>query len=304
MASLNPPLTVPFIFTNGTVADATQVNADFSALAGAINTNVRTVLSSATTFYVATTGSDTTGSGLTPTTPAATIQFIISLIENSYDLNGQTVTIQLANGAYTQSTVISGILLGQNAPGNLQITGNMATPSLVTIEGNPCFSVTNGGACQIQGILMTSSISQCIISQESGNVAITTVSFGNVVGSHLLAVRTGTIKTLGNYTIVGGGSSHMKANGGQIYIEAPPGNYTGVPAGVPTVTLTGTPAFIQAFAVSTHTGNIVSLATYSGAATGTRYDVEANGVIETQGAGANYFPGNAAGVVLTGGQYI
>jgi hypothetical protein len=304
MATLNPPLTVPFTFTNGTVADATQVNANFSALIGAVNTNVRTILAAATTFYVAPTGSDSTGSGLTPTTPAATIQFILSLIENSYDLNGQTVTIQLSNGAYTQSTLISGLLLGQNAPNNLQITGNMATPSLVTIEGNPCFNVTNGGACQIQGITMTSSISQCIVSQESGNVAITTVSFGNVAFSHLLAVRTGTIKTQGNYTIVAGGTSHAKANGGQIYIEAPPGNYTGFPSGVPTVTLTGTPAFTQAFAICTHTGNLVSLATYSGAATGPRYDVEANGVIETNGAGANYFPGNSAGIIATGGQYL
>ena len=37
--------------------------------------------------------------------------------------------------------------------------------------------------------------------------------------------------------------------------------------------------------------------------TGNRYNAAANGVIETGGGGANYFPGNVAGNVTSGGQY-
>jgi hypothetical protein len=38
-------------------------------------------------------------------------------------------------------------------------------------------------------------------------------------------------------------------------------------------------------------------------ATGTRYNGTLNSVINTFGGGANYFPGNSAGSVATGGVY-
>lgn len=44
--------------------------------------------------------------------------------------------------------------------------------------------------------------------------------------------------------------------------------------------------------------------TFSGAATGKRYDVATNGVINTNGGGASYFPGNVSGTSATGGQYV
>jgi hypothetical protein len=43
--------------------------------------------------------------------------------------------------------------------------------------------------------------------------------------------------------------------------------------------------------------------TYSGAATGSRYGAALNGVIQTNGGGATYFPGNSAGSTSVGGQY-
>jgi hypothetical protein len=44
--------------------------------------------------------------------------------------------------------------------------------------------------------------------------------------------------------------------------------------------------------------------TNGGTVTGQRYNVAANGVIFTNGGGANYLPGNAAGASATGGQYL
>ncbi len=71
-----------------------------------------------------------------------------------------------------------------------------------------------------------------------------------------------------------------------------------------TVTLAGTPAFSLAYAFASDTSLIsVSSVTFSGSATGTRYNVSANGVIDTAGGGATYLPGNSAGVAATGGQY-
>lgn len=39
-------------------------------------------------------------------------------------------------------------------------------------------------------------------------------------------------------------------------------------------------------------------------ATGPRYSVIANGVIDSAGGGTGYFPGDSAGTTATGGQYV
>jgi hypothetical protein len=44
--------------------------------------------------------------------------------------------------------------------------------------------------------------------------------------------------------------------------------------------------------------------TFSGAATGVRYDSQSNSVIFTGGGGPTALPGDAAGTTATGGQYI
>jgi hypothetical protein len=68
------------------------------------------------------------------------------------------------------------------------------------------------------------------------------------------------------------------------------------------VTLAGTPTFSTAFAVAARCGTIdVAPASYSGAATGKRHEVIANGVIDSGGAA---FPGDAAGTTASGGQFL
>ena len=66
----------------------------------------------------------------------------------------------------------------------------------------------------------------------------------------------------------------------------------------------GTPAYSVA-TVQVSSGAIVTIVngTPSGAATGTRYSATLNGVINTNGGGASFIPGNAGGATGTGGQY-
>lgn len=68
--------------------------------------------------------------------------------------------------------------------------------------------------------------------------------------------------------------------------------------------MTGSPAWSNVF-LNVTSGGIVSAGgiTFTGAATGKRYDVSLNGVINTFGGGANFFPGNSAGSASSGGQY-
>jgi hypothetical protein len=112
-------------------------------------------------------------------------------------------------------------------------------------------------------------------------------------GVHLLANYGGYIGVVGNYTISGGAAMHFFAelNGG-------------IPTGGRTITLTGNPAFSLAFASATTGGVVISGGnTFVGAATGKRYEVSLNAVVNTFGGGANALPGNIAGTVVSGGQY-
>lgn len=66
------------------------------------------------------------------------------------------------------------------------------------------------------------------------------------------------------------------------------------------------PAFTGSFANVGRVGSInggENVFTFSGAATGPRYGINANGVIWVNGKGQNVFPGSVAGFILTGGSY-
>lgn len=70
------------------------------------------------------------------------------------------------------------------------------------------------------------------------------------------------------------------------------------------VTITGTPAIGRFAQAQSNASIFANGMTFTGSATGNRYDVTTNGVIDTNGGGANFFPGNAAGSTATGGQYV
>jgi hypothetical protein len=301
-----PALTLPYTFVNGTIIDAGQVNADFAAVMNGVNTNSRTLLTAATTFYVAPGGQDVPGNGLSITAPAATIGFIINLLQNNYDLNMQVVTIQLANGTYNESTFFSGDVAGLSNALHLIIQGNMASPNLVVWNGNPCLHLLYEATCTVQGVTMQSSISQCIISELGAQLGFSNIIFTAVPGAHLVAARQGMIQSLGNYSITGGGQYHAVAyESANVFLDTLPGNYMGqsTPPGAPTITLTGPPAFSVGF-IGSIVGSAVRVgATFSGTATGPRYIATMNGVVDVIGQGLTYLPGNAVGVLANGGQY-
>lgn len=120
------------------------------------------------------------------------------------------------------------------------------------------------------------------------------MEFGSAASDHMQANLSGTIVNFGSstYTISRSAGSHMRAQSLGAIENA--GN---------TVTLTGTPAFSDAFAVADNGVVSASGNTWSGSATGKRYSARNIGRISSGGAGETYFPGNAAGERLRGGVY-
>lgn len=95
-----------------------------NGILGCSTTSVlRTKLAAPTTFYVATTGTDTTGCG-TSIAPCHSRQYVVNFLANNYDFGGQTVTIQLAHGTYTDGVSVNGPMVGQSSPGQLIFSGD------------------------------------------------------------------------------------------------------------------------------------------------------------------------------------
>jgi hypothetical protein len=123
------------------------------------------------------------------------------------------------------------------------------------------------------------------------------MNFGSCSGNHIYAAGGGSVIVMGNYQIAGGAQVHAQA-AQQGYIEM-----SSTPARHINVQLIGNPNFSAAFVMAGDGGIYAANNTFTGSATGPRYDAHLNGVIFTNNKGANYFPGSVAGSTSTGGQY-
>lgn len=260
-------------------------------------TNLREKLTAARTYYVRTDGNDS-NTGLANTAGGAflNIQRAVDVI-STLDINGQTVTIQVADGTYTNVTVLKNVV-GFAALGNLVITGNPTTPAnvLISVTSNYCFYADGiTSVWQISDMkLQTTTSGDCIFAAWGATVRFGNINFGACAGNHLQAVK-GTIIGFNHYAVSGGAAGqHMYASRyGVIWISGL------------TVTFSNTPAFSY-FALAQLGGYIDAFSntfTNGGVVTGTKYGVQQNSIIFVNGASGTYFPGSVGGFANLGGIY-
>ncbi len=252
------------------------------------------ILTADLTYYVSTAGNDS-NDGLTVGTPFLTIQ---KAINTAVDYNRPSavgnITIQLANGTYSVTTVI---LRRFSGSGTITIRGDPTTPANVTITtsaGLAVWAYDSASSWYLNGLRLQSSASgTAILSEKGADVYISAIDFSTGFSTHLWTVLGGIIRANGNYSITAGAAQHVTAQtSGSIDVSGR------------TLTITGTPAFSTAFANVGYIGNAnFAGCTFTGSATGSRYSLYANGVIVTGGAAVTFLPGNAGGTAITGGQY-
>jgi len=249
----------------------------------------RETLAASRTYYVRTDGSDS-NDGLSNASGGAflTIQKAITTVA-TLDLNGKSVTIQVASGTYTAGVSITSPFMG----GVPLLQGDTTTPGNVVISvTGDAINVSNGAELSVGGFkLATATAGSGLNTSKAGRINVTgKMEFGACATAHMHSSYAGQIAVSADYTISGNALYHWwsETAGGSIAVIGR------------TVTLTGTPAF-TAFANATIVAQIVAVSnTYSGAATGSRYSVTLNGVILSSGA---TLPGSTAGTTATGGQY-
>ena len=259
----------------------------------------REKLTSARTYYVRADGSDS-NSGLANTSTGAflTIQKAVD-VASALDNAGYDITIQIANGTYSAGANLKSFA----GSGRIIILGNQTTPSSVhvSVASGACFVASSViGVYEIAFLKMTSAASGNLVNATGAVTSL--ILRGDVYGAvgggftyaHVSAQTNAAIDFAAtNYEITGGAGYHIYTLSGGV-----------INCNVLTCTLTGTPAFSGVFAYAAMTGiTRAVLNTYTGSATGKRYDAQSNGIIQTIG-GATVLPGDTAGTTATGGLYI
>lgn len=256
--------------------------------------SVRTRLTADTSFYIATTGNDTTGGG-TISSPWLTINKGITYIQTNIDLAGFTATVKVADGTYSGGISVTQPFTGA---GSVKVIGNVATPAnciISTTGGTHGVFILNTGVVLnlVDGFTITSSATDNVIAIQGAFVGIgTNMILGASGGYKLVARGAGAVIGLtGGYTSTGNAVAEIAAEDNAELV-----------ANNNTITLTGTPAYSSGFAVADTGGLLVAYTmTFVGSATGPRYNTSTMGNIYTNGAGATYFPGNAGGVGTSAG---
>lgn len=251
-------------------------------------------ISSNLTLFLSASGSDSNNC-LTSGTPCLTLQHAWNLLVSSFNLNGFSATLKLADGTYTSGLLVSTMPAGVVSANQIILNGDSTTPSNVVINTPSaiCVAVQGPASLYVENLEMTSSGTSLLLASNAGSVTFTNVIFGASGGAHINSQYGGSIVAAGNYSIVGSALSHWEAaDGGNIAV-----NNT-------TVTLTGTPAFSAGFAAAGAVGVISAVSdTFSGSATGARYSISGNSVIYTSGASTSYLPGSSGGSANNGGVY-
>jgi hypothetical protein len=244
----------------------------------------REVLSAARTYYVRTDGSDS-NDGLTNTAGGAflTIAKAMTTVA-ALDLGGYAVTVQVGAGTYTAAVVLP-LLVG----GTGTLIGDTATPSNVILSVTSAHAITaaNGNrAWTVRGFkLTTTTAGYCFLINSGSAITYNNLDFGAAAGGHITVSNGSSAICSGNYTISGSAPWHVFADS----------NSTVTCYSV-TITISGTPVFSTAFAFASGGASLrLESNTFSGSATGKRYQTQSGAIINVAGAGTNYLPGDSAG---------
>lgn len=255
----------------------------------------RETLSADRTYYVRADGSDS-NSGLADSAGGAflTLQKAVD-VTAALDLSIHNVTIQVGAGTFGRVELrqLTGsgraTLLGDTTtPANVHITTSDTGAAAILADGVRRWTIdgvkvsTTGSA--LQGVRATN----------GAFITLARNEYGACVNAHMWADNGSGISVSQNYAVSGGGVAHTLAI-----------TKGGITTQGRTISVAGTPAFSAAFAYAARLGVLqLNSNSYSGSATGKRYNVEENSVIYTGGAGASYFPGSVTGTAASGGQYV
>lgn len=252
----------------------------------------RDALTADRTYYVRTDGSDS-NNGLANTSGGAflTIQKAVD-VTCALDMSIYAVTIQCGDATRTEQVALK-TYLGSEAP---TIIGNTTTPAncLMNVTSGNCFTNNSGRYWKVSGFKLATTTSGNGFSASGGGskIGFSNINFGACAEGHIYSSECAQVYALTNYTISGAAAFHgLAVENGVVSI------------GGLTITITGTPAF-SGFLYGRKGHFLVQGITFSGSATGPRFNLNLCSTVFANGSGeASYLPGNSAGSKSTGSEW-
>lgn len=288
----SPTIATASLGSSTATTQSARDNSTKLATTAYVDTATREKLSAARTYYVRTDGSDS-NNGLANTAGGAflTIQKAID-VTHGLDINGYTVTINVADGTYTAGVSVTRPFVG----GDVYLYGNTTTPGncVINLSNGTGIYVVNYAALTVGGFKITpGSGGYCMVCKQYGLlVALQKMEYGTST-IDFYCTTNGTITVSADYNKAGNTGYHIACD-----------TYATVNCYNRTVTTSATPVFSSYYAFADNLSFIYAFGnTYTGGATGTRYLSRNNSVINVGGS-ATYFPGDVAGSTSAGGQYV
>lgn len=255
------------------------------------------------TFYVRSDGNDA-NDGLANTAGSAfqTLTGAYNAVRSRYTANGYRVTLQLGMpGTYAG-------LSHDSWPGTVAIVGNPAAISSHVITGFPsapdsCVIAQGGQTLAVRGVTLLGgnmANGRCAWAF-GGSLTLQDIDWkagADTSFSPILAEAGGNVALLGAHQAYFASRCFFRVLGGASV-------YLGNGSTATDLVVLSSASFWTAFAEVSEVSKVMNRGmSFFGPAVGVRYDVSLNSIINTAGAGANYFPGSVAGSVATGGQYV
>lgn len=217
-----------------------------------------------------------------------------------YNMNGYDQYIWVANGGYSPVT-----LRQTNGTGWVWLMGNQGAPDQVSIATSAAMTIAIfqvAGAYNIRGFRLSATGGQPASGffSNGGKTTIANCRFGPASEFHIGAAwNSQVVVDQGTITIEAGANAraHMGCSGGAQIV------YNSVQYA--TLNVMGAVNFSAGFALAWQLAAVQMI--YSsilggGNVTGPQYNAMSNGVVSSLGVGS--FPGNAAGILSYGGQYV
>lgn len=244
-------------------------------------------------------GSDSTSvDGLAAGASAfATAAYAYSIFQKNVDLSGQVVTCNIVTGTTTISATQSiggGPLVGATGPDSFVFLGAGRTSTIITSSTNgvQCFAGANFSQFSVRSMTLTSSGTAGIgiNGQQGSAISWGDIKFNNCTGSGIDIAGGGTTAyAVSAYEYAGTfGFFAISEDHGQLYL------------GGANVTLTSTPVATSA-CYQADLGGFIDFTpkpTYTGSATGTKYNITQNAIINSNSV---TFPGSVSGTQSSGG---
>lgn len=269
--------------------------AEFDAWLLAQQANLREKLTATRNYYVRNDGNDA-NTGLVDNAGGAflTFQKAVDVVSQLLDLNGQQVVINC-----TQTATFTGIInlkpcVGVNPAMPPRIYGLNFT---FNAGGSKSINAENCGHWDLRGFKVTGGGGAVgVYVSGFSRINIVSMNFGACGAGHVYALDGAIVTFDGGDTISGNATYFLFVDNGKVIFAASP-FLTFNPTNI---TFTDFIHVKNGGVLKHSSGTFVD----AGSVVGQRYEVHGNGVINTVGGGANYFPGNSAGAADTGGQYI